>query len=287
MNTMTQTDASGTCNGLYNSAPLPFQGQKRQFLREFRKAVLQFDQATTFIDLFGGSGLLSQNIKCIRPDVRVIYNDYDDYSTRIANIPRTNGVLRDIRMIVDGCPTGRNKPFSPTVKETILDAIRKHEKTGYVDYITLSASLLFSGKRATGYEELSKENFYNGLKHDDYPQPTGYLDGVEILRDDYRTIYEQYKNVPGVVFVLDPPYLSTDVGSYRNYWKLSDYLDVLVILRDSNYIYFTSEKSNIIELCAWIEANPYIGNPFAGAVRKERQVAVNYNSGYKDMMFYK
>lgn len=45
---------------LYLSAPLPFVGQKRMFAREFIKVLEQFKDKTVFVDLFGGSGLLSQ-----------------------------------------------------------------------------------------------------------------------------------------------------------------------------------------------------------------------------------
>ena len=44
---------------MYLSAPLPFVGQKRMFAREFIKVLGQFPDSTVFVDLFGGSGLLS------------------------------------------------------------------------------------------------------------------------------------------------------------------------------------------------------------------------------------
>ena len=43
------------------SAPLPFVGQKRMFAKEFIKVLDQFPDDTVFVDLFGGSGLLSQH----------------------------------------------------------------------------------------------------------------------------------------------------------------------------------------------------------------------------------
>lgn len=48
----------------YNSAPLPFQGQKRKFVKEFAKVLQQYPDDAVFIDLFGGSGLLSHITKC-------------------------------------------------------------------------------------------------------------------------------------------------------------------------------------------------------------------------------
>ena len=131
----------------YTSAPLPFMGQKKRFIREFRKALREFDHATVFVDLFGGSGLLSHVTKRERPDARVIYNDFDDYHVRLENIKRTNALLHDIRSIVGDYPTA--KRLTPQMRTTILDTVRSAEKTGYVDYITLSSSLLFSSKYVT------------------------------------------------------------------------------------------------------------------------------------------
>lgn len=85
---------------VYNSAPLPFMGQKRRFVGEFKNALKQFPDATVFVDLFGGSGLLSHIAKQERPDARVIYNDYDDFHLRLENIPRTNALLAEDRKSV-------------------------------------------------------------------------------------------------------------------------------------------------------------------------------------------
>ena len=37
---------------------------------------------------------------------------------------------------------------------------------------------------------------------------------------------------------------------------------VLKILEKHSFVYFTSNKSSILELCEWIGANRTIGNPF-------------------------
>ena len=67
----------------YLSAPLPFVGQKRMFAREFIKVLKQYPEDTVFVDLFGGSGLLSHITKCQKPDATVIYNDFDGYRNRL------------------------------------------------------------------------------------------------------------------------------------------------------------------------------------------------------------
>ena len=69
-------------------------------------------------------------------------------------------------------------------------------------------------------------------------------------------------------------------------WRLSDYLDVLSILVDKSFIYFTSNKSSILELCCWMGNHPNIGNPF-NAKKEEFNARMNYNSTYTDVMLYK
>jgi hypothetical protein len=104
---------------------------------------------------------------------------------------------------------------------------------------------------------------------------------------DYRELFDRWKHIDGVVFLIDPPYLSTDCGTYGNYWKLANYLDVLQVLKGTNYFYFTSNKSNILELTDWIERNLGGENPFNGATKVEMNARMNHNAGYTDIMLWK
>ena len=270
---------------MYLSAPLPFMGQKRMFAREHIKVLEGFKDARVFVDLFGGSGLLSHITKCKRPDATVVYNDFDGYRERLANIPRTNLLLADLRGIAKDVPRG--KAIKGEARERILERLEREEREwGYVDYITLSSSLMFSMKYKTNLEGMRKETLYNTIRMTDYPLCADYLDGLAVVSCDYRELYERYKDVPGVVFLADPPYLSTEVGTYKMYWRLADYLDVLNVLRDKPFVYFTSNKSQIVELCEWLGKNRTLGNPFEGCGKSEFNAHMNYNAGYTDMMLY-
>lgn len=268
----------------YTSAPLPFMGQKRKFIKEFKKVLEGYPNDVTIVDLFGGSGLLSHIAKRVKPDAAVIYNDFDNYQRRIANITRTNALLERIREVTDGLPADKMIPVE--VKARIIELIADEERTGFVDCITLSSSLLFSMKYVNSLDELSKETFYNRVRKSDY-NADGYLTGLTIMRRDYRELFNEYKDIPGVLFLVDPPYLSTEAGIYTMRWKLGDYLNVLTVLQGYNFIYFTSDKSQIIELCEWIKRNNLGRNPFENTQRVEIRTNMNYNSGYIDMMFYK
>lgn len=272
---------------MYLSAPLPFVGQKRMFAKEFIKVLSQFPENTVFVDLFGGSGLLSHITKCQKPDATVVYNDFDNYRKRMVHIPQTNRLIADIREIV-GDSVPRHRPITGELRELIFNRIEQEEQmTGYIDFITLSSSLMFSMKYQLSIEGMRKEVLYNNIRKANYPECPDYLDGLEIVSCDYKVLFEKYKDTPGVVFLVDPPYLSTDVGTYNMYWRMSDYLDVLNVLAGHSFVYFTSNKSSILELCEWIGKNQSIGNPFKNCTRVEFNAHMNYNASYTDMMLYK
>ncbi|CAA0144688.1 DNA methyltransferase [Tenacibaculum maritimum] len=268
----------------HTSAPLPFQGQKRNFIKQFKEALKTYPNDSIYIDLFGGSGLLSHTVKQVKPHAKVIYNDYDSFKNRIKAIPSTNIILSKLRELLEDYPKG-NKIIGLKRNE-VLNLLKKENKVGYVDFITISSSILFSMNYVQSYEELEKQTFYNKVRKSDY-SADGYLCGVEFVHGEYKEIFEKYKDTSNVVFLVDPPYLSTDSSTYKNYWRLSDYLDVLKVLKDTNYFYFTSNKSSIVELCEWIEDNTGGVNPFNKAKVVYQYNKTTHNTGYTDIMLHK
>ena len=270
----------------YLSAPLPFVGQKRMFAKEFIKVLKQYPDDAVFVDLFGGSGLLSHITKCQKPNATVVYNDYDNYRFRLNNIPRTNILLADLRAIVGNMP--KHSCIKGEKRDYIFSRLEQEEREyGYIDFISISAALMFSMKYVSSIPEMKRESLYNNLRLNDYPLADDYLEGIDVVSADYKEVFERYRDVPNVVFLVDPPYLSTEVGTYKMYWRLSDYLDVLTVLKDRDFVYFTSNKSSIIELCEWIGNNKALGNPFEDCQRVEFNATMNYNAKYTDIMLYR
>lgn len=269
---------------IFTTAPLPFMGQKRKFLKQFKPALAQYSETATYVDLFGGSGLLSHTVKSVYPGARVIYNDFDNYRERLENIDKTNQLIADLRVILKDSP--KDKIILGDFKAKVLERVLLEENSGYVDYITLSSSILFSMKYALSFEALQKETLYNCVRQSEYTAD-GYLDGLEVVSQCYKELFAKYKDLPNVVFLVDPPYLSTESGTYKSFWKLRDYLDVLQVLDGTKYFYFTSNKSSIIELCEWIETKTPMSNPFTGASLETMNATVTYQSSYTDIMLYK
>ena len=271
-------------NKKYSIAPLPFQGQKRNFIKQFKEALKDYPRDSIYVDLFGGSGLLSHTIKEQNPKAKVVYNDYDNFKQRLDAIQSTNKLLYDLRILVKRL--SKNELITDKIKKKILELVSKADREGFVDYISLSANLLFSMNYVQDFEELKKQRFYNKVRKNDY-DAEGYLSNVTFVRFDYKDLFNQYKDKQNVVFLVDPPYLSTDCSTYKNYWKLSDYLDVLKTLINTNYFYFTSSKSSVLELCEWIENNTSGINPFNKSKVVYRYNNTTYNTGYTDIMLYK
>lgn len=169
----------------YLSAPLPFVGQKRMFARKFMKVLEQYPESTVFVDLFGGSGLLSHITKRCKPEATVIYNDFDNYHKRLENIPRTNRLIADLRSMV-GNSVPRHKTITGELRERIFSRILQEEhETGYVDFITLSSSLMFSMKYKLSVPEMRKEALYNNIRKADYPSA--------------RIIWRGWKSSPAII----------------------------------------------------------------------------------------
>lgn len=269
----------------FSGSPLPFRGSKRYYVKRFREVLAQTHDIDTVVDLFGGSGLLSRVAKDSLPNCRVIYNDFDHYDERLANVVNTNALLRSIAPLLADVPD--NKKVPTETKETILKLCAEAEKKHPVDYITLSASLLFSGNWAQSYEELNKQTMYNRVVSKGY-DVTNYLNGLEVTHCDYREVFNAHKSNKKALFLLDPPYLQTECNAYKadTYWQLKDYLDVLTLLNGTKYVLFTSGKSQIIELCDWINQS-FGGELLKGAQKYERNSRINDFAAYKDKMLVK
>lgn len=231
----------------FNSAPLPFQGQKRNFIKQFRELIKdEFAPYKNgiFIDAFGGSGLLSHNIKQIYPNARVIYNDYDNYSQRLANIEATNEILQAIE------PTTKkykkNEKVSEEDRGKIIKIIDGYIKRGYfIDWLTLSSKLIFSGKYSHNEDEFKKEKtFFMVSPKTPLYQANGYLKGVEIIRKDAIKLIKEFEK-EDVVLILDPPYLQTSKAGYKCFWGLRDFLKLIRLVREP-FIFFSSENSDIL-----------------------------------------
>lgn len=273
----------------YTKAPLPFTGQKRNFLNLTEKALIENiknnGEGWTIIDVFGGSGLLARLAKDVKPQARVIYNDYDNYAERIANIKQTN----QLRQLLANClievkPEAR---LSNEKKKEIVDIIQHFN--GYKDIKVLASWLLFSGNDVKSIEELFKKTLWNNLTKRDYPVADDYLDGLDIVRMDFKELINKYQHKEKVLFLLDPPYICTEQSTYKKetYFDLIDFLELMRLIRPP-FIMFSSVKSEFNRYIYFlIKHKEKNYRHFVDAVEQKINVRVNHNVNYQDNMVYK
>lgn len=237
----------------YNKPPLPFMGNKRNMLKHIKKVLEimredgQIDSETIFIDCFGGSGLISHNIKQWYPSNRVIWNDYDNYQERLNHIDTTEQIRQEIAKILQEreLKALRNDKLHPHTKEAILTLLQE-QSDAFIDYITISSWLLFSGSYTTTLQELVKQSFYYRTPTVEPLQSTaGYLAGVERTQADFIELLDSYKDITNKCLILDPPYLQTQVGNYRASFQLGQFF-ALIERVQKPYLFFGSHRSDIL-----------------------------------------
>ena len=275
---------------LLHKAPLPFLGQKRNWIR-YLPELLQgnlFDKGFSdykngiFVDMFGGSGLLSHNIKQIFPNAEVIYNDFDGYTDYLneecVNILKEVGVkVAYIFSKYDAKYTGKLKPCHSKYLFKLLTYYRNKFPNKFYD-LAIYGLILFSGEhgRKSIEEKRKSDNFYrkrpvgqiyltNKIKINN--DCKNYLTGLNVIKGvDFKELIQQYKDNKNAVFICDPPYLNTCTGHYKSGFDKKN-LDFLVENIRPPFIAFSSMKNNLKELllakfpnAKYKEHNVYLGN---------------------------
>lgn len=273
----------------YSKAPLPFIGQKRNFINAFRQCLTANISGDgtgwTVVDVFGGSGLLAHNAKRLLPKATVIYNDWDGYAERLQNINDTERLRQILFNQLAHLP--RQKLLSPNDKQAVIDTLNNFD--GFIDVQSLATWLLFSGKQVRTLDELYQQSFYNTVRVSAFEPADGYLDGLEVICESYTTLMAKCKDKPKTLFLLDPPYLYTGQGAYRQekYFAMVDFLYLMSLTRPP-YIFFSSTKSELLDYLEYLkQLNGEDWERLGGFERVVIQAHVNHERAYEDNMIYR
>ena len=168
-----------------------------------------------------------------------------------------------------------------------MAAIRSFD--GYTDLNCLISWLLFSGNQASSVEDLCSKHMYHAVRRSDFPAADGYLDGLEITRESYATLLPQHAANPRCLLILDPPYICTMQGAYKQqgYFGMVEFLRLMQHVRPP-FIFFSSTRS---ELPAYLQL--VIGDRLAGWERFidyqtiSVNTVLNSTARYEDNLIYK
>lgn len=272
----------------YSKAPLPFVGQKRNFVKHFLKILEQIPEngeGWTIVDVFGGSGLLAHVAKRVKPAARVIYNDYDNYVERIKGIGDINRLRRLISDYLPGY--AKNQRIPDDVKRQIIGEIERFK--GFKCHVVVSSWFLFSGRQAADWQRLFKAEWYYKMPAADYAPADDYLDGLEIVRQSYIDLMPKYSGGGKTLLLLDPPYLSTSQAAYaqRHRFGLVDFLKLVNLTRPP-FVFFSSTRSEFMDYVETI-VDLKLDNwaAFEGVNRLSVNVSLSKQAKYEDNLVYK
>lgn len=273
----------------FNQAPLPFVGQKRFFLKHFisvlQEAIPDKGSGWTIVDVFGGSGLLAHHAKKTRPAARVIYNDFDGYTERLKHIDDTNQLRRKLAELTADIP--RYQRLSESKKNEVINIIRSFK--GFIDIRVLNTWLMFGTKQESSIDRIFQQCMYNCIRTSDYPDVRGYLNGVDIVSESFSILMPKYVHNAKTLFILDPPYVSTMQGSYKQsgYFGMIEFLKLMELVRPP-FIFFSSTRSEFIEYLKFLidgKCNHY--ERFTDYKRISISANMSKNVSYEDNMIYK
>ena len=272
----------------YSKPPLPFEGNKKLWRKNYKEILKEFEDIEIFVDLFGGSGILSHWTKNTYKDAIVIYNDFDNYRERLNNISTTNELMKDLREILKDVPN--RKLIDEEKTKQIKDLFKDYKNNNkFIDLKTLVHQLHFTkciNVETEDIDKFLKYKLYNNLNKNDIEISDDYLNGLNIVSMDWKKLYnyckETFKNYK-ICFILDPPYLYTDKTQYNcRFWRLKDSIELLDILKNYPFIFFNSSISGFKEFV------DVINRMFDTKItyKNTSQNMANINNGREDYCLY-
>lgn len=245
---------------------LPFRGSKKN-CRQLLYNILQTlpdDEINNyiFVDVFGGSGILSVFIHERFPNAYIVYNDFDHYIDRLQHIPQTNSILARLRpLMVD--VVGNH------------DEIIKCYNEAY-DKITVATCITYNGRDGVNH----KHKLYNRVPKNNYKTDTiKKYDGLVIEHLDYLECINKYDDIAKgdnktVILIMDPPFMNTSQIYYKmEFFNINDYFEVIHLLYTHKYIYFEDVRNDVIRLSKTLKKFTNQDLPVSGSTTKD------YNTG--------
>ena len=228
---------------IIKQAPLPFTGQKRNFIKLLYDFFNTIDYTPTrVVDSFGGSGLLSNLFKQMYPDCEVVYNDYDGYTDRLKKIIGTNEVLADVRRILSNHNIEKDTKITEPAKKELEEYLSK------VDWAKADKQTVYTGFSLKGLNNQGKI-YTNKVRQSDYEIKREYLQGCTVVNLDYKELIKKDDSL----YVLDPPYIQTNNNQYKDWFSISDFLELYERIKNlDNFILFTSYRSGAYDVLNYL-----------------------------------
>lgn len=223
-----------------------YSGNKRFIIPLFKKLESQIENKNTYIEPFGGSGIIALNTS--NDFKRIILNDsnkyicciyrsfqqMNDYSYFISKINYVFKTFGDIKKCKECYYNFRNWVNS-NFNEFDVDS-------GIYMYMLANSTINSLFRVGPNGFNSGYGNRFSFLKEIEFNKVISKIKKIEIYNEDYRYFKD---NSLGNLYFLDPPYLNNgkNVG-YDNFDRLgfSEFIDHLNSLKSSSFIYTDTLK---------------------------------------------
>lgn len=238
--------------------PIHFSGNKKHWQEFIENVIKDIPSDSTIVDAFGGCGIISYYIIQSRPDINVIYNDFDGYIKRLDNIGDLEEIRKGLQKIAGKRTHGKIRQAGQLDKNPITDVVKKKKILKYLDDckkrgmfvdINVIATWLTHGFSATdlAIDKVMINNIpVNPLNLERVKE---YADVLRPVRHkfDIRSLFtskrlQKLLNDSSVYWILDPPYRETDAGDYKNGFSEEIENSIKEIVKTNRVILFCDEK---------------------------------------------
>lgn len=201
--------------------PLSFAGHKGAWIDYIMQAATKLPAGEKVIDAFGGSGICARAVIEARPDLRVLWNDFDGYLTRLDHAPETE-ILRRTLQSICGERKHNNSihaashdvdPLTLVQKDAVENALYLHGLAfGYVDNY-LVTQYLYNGLRMPTAPN-SSHAWVNHVACS--PIRVDFAkEHAKILRPAHTCFDISAHDPLAAYYILDPPYEKTENCRYK------------------------------------------------------------------------
>lgn len=253
----------------YKFIPFPFAGNKLMVCDIVSRNIALLGGVRGIVDVFGGSGILSANLKKDYPHLPIVYNDFDGYSRQFVHLEELEDAYCYFKEKLERFGFDDKRRGAVGDVGAVIECFLKNER-GYCDFVLgcVLKKVCHNGaclayKTESMYRDYFLKNARIGMKMffmNRIPKNfkavyfDGYFDGLDVRHADWRELLREFSG-RGYLFLCDPPYIQTEQGAYSGEFHLKDALDLIGALKNENVFYFCNNESGFVDVLNFCSAN--------------------------------
>lgn len=255
----------------YKSLPFSFSGHKLRVCDIVSRNIALLGGVRGIVDVFGGSGILSANLKKDYPHLPIVYNDFDGDSRQFVHLEELEDAYCYFKEKLERfgfSATKRGDRGDRGDVGGVIECFLKNER-GYCDFVLgcvlkkcSHPGACVTYKTESMYRDYflkcarmgRKMFFKNTIPKFKAVYFDRYLDGLDVRHADWRELLREFSG-SGYLFLCDPPYIQTEQGAYSGAFHLKDVLDLIGALKHENVFYFCNNESGFFDVLKFVSGH--------------------------------